>query len=284
MALKGEAEAQAFLDSVLADDAAVPRTDPNQRNRVRLAESERSDTVRTESIDYLSRRLLGEVRVTEAPESFRSRYLVEDPATGTRVVRSAQPQYYNDNYRVVTYRNMNEVPSVLIASSKLDLVTIQQLQGTPYATGFTALERRPAEYIAPEAYAVTYAVDPDSVVTRDDILFVQGSTAFQDAYSYDLVQDLAMAISDPALANESFVIEGHASAEGEYNDNLALSQARAERIAREIVRYGVSTSRLLPVGYGENEAAYPADARDGLRALDRRVSVYRLKPAVVPTT
>jgi len=142
------------------------------------------------------------------------------------------------------------------------------------------VERRPAEYIAPEAYAVTYAVDPNSEVTRDDILFVKGSTAFEDAYSYDLVQDLAMAISDPSLANQSFVIEGHASAEGDYNQNLALSQARAERIVREIVAYGVPASRLIPVGYGENEASYPANSSDELRALDRRVAVYRLKPTV----
>jgi outer membrane protein OmpA-like peptidoglycan-associated protein len=88
-----------------------------------------------------------------------------------------------------------------------------------------------------------------------------------------------MALSDPSLANESFVIEGHASAEGDYNDNLALSQTRAERIVREIVTCGISTFRLLPVGYGENEAAYSADSRENLRAPGRRVSVYRLTPA-----
>jgi len=108
----------------------------------------------------------------------------------------------------------------------------------------------------------------------------QGSTTFEDAYSYDIVQDLAVAISDPAFADQSFVIEGHASVEGDYNDNLNLSQARAERIAREIVRYGVSSSRLIPVGYGASEAVYPADAADNFRSLDRRVAVFRLQQTV----
>lgn len=276
---KTDAEAQVVIDSILDEaNAAAIIADSNDRARQRLAESNRTDAMRTESIGYLTRRLGGGVAVTEAPESFRSRVVVEDPVSGTRVVREGQPRFYGNNTRVVTYRSMQEVPPVLIASSRMNRVQVVPVAQSPYATTLVEVGRTPAEYITPEAYAVSYAVDPNSEVTRDDILFVQGSTAFQDAYSYDLVQDLAMAISDPALAGQSFVIEGHASAEGDYNDNLNLSQARAERIAREIVRSGVSSSRLIPVGYGESEVVYPADAADNLRALDRRVAVFRLQP------
>lgn len=282
---KTDAEAQLVIDSILDKaNAAAVIADSNERARQRLAEANRTEAMRTESIGYLTRRLRGEVAVTEAPESFRSRVVVEDPVTGTRVVREGRPRFFNDNTRVVTYRRMEEIPPVLIASSRLNRVQVVPVAESPYSETLVQVARRPAEYIAPEAYAVSYTVDPNSEVTRDDILFVQGSTAFQDAYSYDLVQDLATAISDPALANESFVIEGHASAEGDYNENLNLSQARAERIAREIVRYGVSSSRLIPVGYGENEAVYPADAADNLRGLDRRVAVFRLQPTVTTVT
>lgn len=279
--LKDEVEAQLLVDAILAKaNAAAIISAANERSRLRVAEAGRTDEARAESIAYLSRRLRGEVAVTDAPVSSNSRFIVVDPATGAPVVRAMQPRYYNNNQRVVTYRNMNEVPPVLIASSRLNRVQIQALAGTTYASSLQPVERRPAEYVSPEAYAVTYSVDPNSEVTRDDILFVQGSTAFQDAYSYDLVQDLASAISDPLLADQSFVVEGHASAEGDYNQNLTLSQARAERIVREIVAYGISASRLIPVGYGENEAAYPSNSSDELRALDRRVAVYRLQPAV----
>jgi len=281
MQLKDEVEAQRLVDSILTKaNAAAIIAESKEKTRIRLAEANRTDEARNESISYLSRRLRGEVAVTEAPASFRSRYVVQDPATGTPVARTTQPLYYDNNQRVVTYRNMNEIPPVLIASSRMNRVQVQRVAESPYGATLVPVERRPAEYIAPEAYAVTYAVDPNSEVTRDDILFVKGSTAFEDAYSYDLVQDLAMAISDPSLAEQSFVIEGHASAEGDYNQNLALSQARAERIVREIVAYGVPASRLIPVGYGENEASYPASSSDELRALDRRVAVYRLEPTV----
>lgn len=281
LALKSEAEAQLLLNSILSKaraDTAIAES--SARARQRLAEAGRTEAVQRESVDYLRRRLRGEVAATEAPESFRSRRVVPDTVTGTTVVRSSQPRYYEDNRRVVTYRTMNEVPPVLIASSRLNRVNVQQVSEVPYATELVKVKvaERPVEYVAPAAYAVSYSVDPNSQVTRDDILFVQGSTAFQDAYSYDLVQDLAMAISDPALANESFVIEGHASAEGDFHENLALSQARAERIVREIVAFGVSTSRLVPVGYGETEAIYPANTAEEQRGLDRRVAVYRLQP------
>jgi hypothetical protein len=86
-----------------------------------------------------------------------------------------------------------------------------------------------------------------------------------------------IAIADPALEGESFVVEGHASSEGLYDENLSLSQARAERIVREMVRYGVPASRLIPVGYGENEAEYPSTADENLKATDRPVTLYRLK-------
>ena len=282
MQIKDEAEAQLLVDQILAKaQSDTILSEANARSRQRLEEAGRSAEVRQESVSYLSQRLRGEVTASEVPESFQSRQVVADPETGARIVRATEPRYYNENHRVVTYRTMNEVPPVLIASSRLNRVQVQQVSETTYGN-LVPVESRPVEYSAPEAYSVSYAVDPNSVVSRDDILFVQGSTAFKDAYSYDLVHDLALAISDPSLASESFVIEGHASMEGDYHDNLALSQARAERIAREIVNFGVSPSRLIPVGYGENEATYPADAAEQLRSLDRRVAVYRLQPPVVP--
>ena len=124
--------------------------------------------------------------------------------------------------------------------------------------------------------SVSYHVDPASRVVRQDILFRKGSTEFADARSYDIVMDLAYAISDPALDGMSFVIEGHASAEGNAYANQRLSQRRAERIASEIARTGVSSHRLIPVGYGETEATYPDYSSERHLRLDRRVVIYRL--------
>lgn len=118
------------------------------------------------------------------------------------------------------------------------------------------------------------------MISSEDILFIQGSTQFADPYSYEVIGVMADAMK--ALPEEErFVVEGHASAEGSYESNMALSQQRAEHIVREIVRRGVSPYRLLPVGYGESEARRSADAPEALRSQDRRVVVFRMKPEAV---
>uniref|UniRef100_UPI0037836F8E OmpA family protein n=1 Tax=Prosthecobacter sp. TaxID=1965333 RepID=UPI0037836F8E len=192
-------------------------------------------------------------------------------------------QFYEGNRRVVRYSSMQEIPPVIVASQRLNRVQVMPLsqsaytarpQGAPQGQYYNEV---PPSYTANNAYAVSYGVDPASAISRDDILFRQGSADFADAYSYDLVIDVAEALNAPALLKETFVIEGHASAEGDYGQNLLLSQERAERISRELVRHGVSPERLMPVGYGETEAAHPANAADSERRLDRRVMVFRMR-------
>jgi outer membrane protein OmpA-like peptidoglycan-associated protein len=127
---------------------------------------------------------------------------------------------------------------------------------------------------------VSYPVAANTTITSHDILFQQGSTRFADDHSYDMVLALSDAMLDPELAGQSFVIEGHASAEGSVVENQALSQLRAEAIVRELVRGGVAPERLIPVGYGENEAHHPAEAAEDLRRQDRRVVVSRIDAPV----
>ena len=192
-------------------------------------------------------------------------------------------QFYEGNRRVVRYSSMQEIPPVIVASQRLNRVQVMPLsqsaynvlpQGPPPGQYYNEV---PQPYTANDAYAVSYSVDPSSAISRDDILFRQGSTDFADAYSYDIVIDVAEAMNADALLKETFVIEGHASAEGDYGQNLLLSQERAERISRELVRHGVSAERLMPVGYGETEAAHPANAAESERSLDRRVMVFRMR-------
>lgn len=196
--------------------------------------------------------------------------------------RSA-PGYYEGNRRMVRYSSNTEIPPIIVASSYMNRVEIlpaYQMNYKPItqAPAWAATtERPPAYYQNQNAYAVSYKVDPNSLVSRDDILFRQGSTAFTDAYSYDVVIDLVEAMNHQSLFNYAFIIEGHASAEGSYASNLRLSQLRAERIAQELVRYGVAPERLLPVGYGESEANYPAEAPEQYRRYDRRVLIFRME-------
>lgn len=268
--LESDAEANLVLDTLLAkakDDVRAGKA-----GRLALVDVDRTEQDRTESVTYIQRRLRGDVALDAAPPSFRNRVVTEPTVTTTTPLR-----FYGPGRRVITYRSREEIPPVLLASGRLKRVEIAEVGGSPFRADLVLRDDQPAAYIAPEAYAVSYLVNPETEITRNDILFEQGTTNFLDAYSYDLVADLASALVDPDLAGQAFIIEGHASAEGDYTSNLALSQARAERIARELVNFGVNRAQLVPVGYGESEAAHPADAAEPLRAQDRRVTVFTLQ-------
>lgn len=253
----------------------------------------RTEREREESVDYLVQRFRGE-QVQDVPEAYRSRYDQRGrvDSRDQRDPRGGVPPHVRDQrggrrgfdgHRHVRYQNQSEVPAILLASSALNRVEITTVQDAsrrnpnPPQSRFPRAEPIPQAYQAPTAVDLSYKVDAASEITQDDILFLQGSTAFADDYSNDIVLDLAYAMQDPSLGNMSFVVEGHASAEGSYELNLDLSQRRAERIVREMVRAGVSPHRLIPVGYGESEAYYPADAPEHQRRFDRKVVVFRLQ-------
>jgi len=301
--VESDAEANLILDTLLADAKDDARD--VEAARLGLEVVNRSALDREQYIAYMTRRLQGKAAATDAPPSFQSRVVIVPadptvvvvPAEPTVVAVSAEPKvvvvpaeptvevvvqpnrvrYYGPGRRVVTYRSRAEIPPVLLASGQLKRVEIAEVGGSPFLKDLVLVDDMPSAYIEPGAYAVTYTVNPDTEITRSDILFEQGTSNFADAYSYDVVVDLAMAMKDPSLSSQAFIIEGHASAEGAYSSNLALSQARSERIARELIRFGVSSSQLVPVGYGESEAVYPANAADSLRSEDRRVTVFALQ-------
>lgn len=226
---------------------------------------------RVESVDFLSRRFRGDAPWSEAPPSWRYHDHWRD---------DRHPHYFPGDRRVVYYRSYENIPPILVASHQLNYVEVDTVGETRYVVDESApnYDRNlPEAFRRDDAYAVSYQVDPESAVILEDILFQQGSTDFADAYSYDLVADLAEAMNAPEVAEERFVVEGHASAEGDYQNNLQLSQFRAERISRDLVAMGVAPERLVPVGYGESEARFPENADEAERGLDRRVMVFRLK-------
>lgn len=288
--IEGKDDAKRLLTTILGGavrDVAGDRpnqTRPGPEDRFRrgyrpsVEEVGRTQQDRERNVGNMVQRFQG-----RAPQMPPTGSLTREQRTFETTQIQRHTQFYEGNRRVVRYSSMQEIPPIIVASQRLDRVQVMPLS----QTAFTALPQGtragqyynevPPSYTASEAYAVSYSVDPDSAISRDDILFRQGSTDFADAYSYDLVIDVAEALNVPELANETFVIEGHASAEGDYGQNLLLSQDRAERISRELVRHGVSPERLMPVGYGETEAAHPADARESQRSLDRRVMVFRMR-------
>jgi OOP family OmpA-OmpF porin len=69
-------------------------------------------------------------------------------------------------------------------------------------------------------------------------------------------------------------IEGHTDSTGRASFNLRLSQARAERVRKYLIRQGVEPDRLVARGYGAERPIAPNNTRVG-RAKNRRIE-FRL--------
>ncbi len=303
------AESAISRAEVVREERVRPRLDATRsRHGGREAYTVAPPAQRTEAVQYFQQRLRGEAMDAPPPaffhhydsyrendgyrdDNYRGRpgepgYLERrqrGSATETHtetVVEHHRPRYLREGRRYVHYESRQDIPAILLAGEALDRVQIQPAQELTgyYQTSESTRQDAPPPpetYRAETSVVVSYPVNEKSMITSDDILFQQGSTQFADPFSYEIVAALAEAMKE--MPDEvRFAIEGHASAEGSYESNMALSQQRAERIVREMVRSGVSPNRLLPVGYGESEARQPADAAENLRMKDRRVVVFRM--------
>lgn len=77
---------------------------------------------------------------------------------------------------------------------------------------------------------------------------------------------------------EVFMIEGHTDAVGSEEDNLSLSDRRAEAVAVALtVQFHVPAENLVTQGYGEQNLKEPTD---GPSRVNRRVTVRRITPLI----
>lgn len=301
--IEGNEQAQALIDDILGAESRISRAEitREERYRPRLERQrpgeerpiEVSPDQRREATSYFQERLHGREVDGPPPEFFnrsdRRGYRRDRRVEEYRVeqVELVRPRYLNEGRRYVHFDTRAAIPAILMAAQAMNEVRFQPTREiAPIFYDHQDLHASHAMPLPPENYrsndswVVSYPVDENSMITSEDILFLQGSTQFSDPYSYEVVGALADAMKNMP-EDERFVIEGHASAEGSYDSNMTLSQQRAETIVRAMVRRGVSPYRLLPVGYGESEARHPADAAEPLRSRDRRVVVFRMKPELV---
>ncbi len=314
--IKGPEQAQVVINQILGAGSAIsraelvreervrPRLDAARRQPGRKAYTVAPPAQRIEAVQYFQQRLRGEAVDAPPPAFFQHddnyrdypregrgereyrertrRDKVTETHTET-VVEHHRPRYLREGRRYVHFDSRQDIPAILLAGEALNRLQIQPAEEvvgyyqTSQARGSSRQDAPPPPetYRAETSVVVSYPVNEKSMITSDNILFQQGSTQFADPFSYEIVAALADAMKEMP-DDVRFAIEGHASAEGSYESNMMLSQQRAERIVREMVRSGVSPNRLLPVGYGESEARQPAEAAEKLRQQDRRVVVFRM--------
>jgi len=112
-----------------------------------------------------------------------------------------------------------------------------------------------------------------------DVNFATGSWQLSPG-QVDALSVIAQGINDAVNKNprEVFLIEGHTDKVGSADDNLSLSDRRAEAVAVALTeQFGVPPENLVTQGYGEE---YPKIDTDGPSRENRRVAVRRITPLI----
>jgi outer membrane protein OmpA-like peptidoglycan-associated protein len=112
-------------------------------------------------------------------------------------------------------------------------------------------------------------VTEKSIEIHEKIQFDYNKSTIKEV-SHDLLNEIADVIKKhPQI--KKIAIEGHASAEGDDNYNLRLSDARAKAVMEYLVTTGgVEKERLTAKGFGESKPLASNDTEEG-RETNRRV-------------
>jgi chemotaxis protein MotB len=132
---------------------------------------------------------------------------------------------------------------------------------------------------------VTVTNDSNEVIVslKDNVLFAPGK-ADLGVSSTNLLNSMGNLITK--ISCGQILIEGHTDSDplvntSQYQDNLALSSARADNVERVFLASGIAPKKLVALGYGEFWPIAPNDnAVD--KAKNRRVVITILKKSVTP--
>jgi outer membrane protein OmpA-like peptidoglycan-associated protein len=96
--------------------------------------------------------------------------------------------------------------------------------------------------------------------------------------SYRTLGRIADALTNPALMSFTFLIVGRVEANGRRENNLALSQRRAEAIRDALLMtFKISSKRVLAVGLGEEQLQ---DANNPKSAVNQQAEIVTLREVV----
>ncbi len=120
------------------------------------------------------------------------------------------------------------------------------------------------------------------VMLVNPLLFEFDSDELTDA-SREPISDIARVLNTPGVRNRQVHVNGYADSVGTEEYNLALSQRRAEAVAKELVYNQVAAERVLFKSFGEANPVAPNETDDGTdnpegRSLNRRVEIVILNP------
>lgn len=119
-----------------------------------------------------------------------------------------------------------------------------------------------------------YVKDNDLPAIDMEIYFDYDSAKINQR-SLPKLKELGEALSDEKLKGETFMIAGHTDAVGSNSYNQSLSERRADSVRKHLMdKYGLDISKLIAIGYGEEQLKLPDAPNDG---QNRRVQVVNMQ-------
>jgi outer membrane protein OmpA-like peptidoglycan-associated protein len=113
----------------------------------------------------------------------------------------------------------------------------------------------------------------DGKVSTTGILFEVNSATIQPE-SYGVIRQIALAMEEEASMKLNII--GHTDSDGPDQDNVSLSQQRAEAVKNSLVNdFGIDANRLSVAGKGESEPVAENSSSEG-KAATRRVEFVSL--------
>ena len=117
------------------------------------------------------------------------------------------------------------------------------------------------------------AASASAVARRDLLISFESGSAQLTQQGQANAKVFAEALKSPQLSAARFEIQGHTDASGSREQNLLLSQRRAEAVRQYLISLGVEPSRLEARGFGFDQLAAPTNPR---ASENRRVEASRL--------
>lgn len=170
-------------------------------------------------------------------------------------------------------------PPVVRIPQREYIVEVEDASQDDLVTAFTAppIERIERAYTLDEIRQSLPLRERMRRVDLDTITFEFGSWALpedQIGAMTGIAQALQRSLSNNP--NEIFLVEGHTDAVGSDEDNLTLSDRRAETVAAALTqRFGVPAENLTTQGYGEQ---YLKVNSQGPERQNRRATIRRITP------
>lgn len=132
------------------------------------------------------------------------------------------------------------------------------------------IENRKEELVADFTMAIApEAVDADKTIQLKNVFYNTGSASLDALSRYELDYLAELMKASPDVFAE---LGGHTDNTGDVEDNMLLSQTRANNVADYLVLKGVDRSRLTGKGYGDKTPIDSNDTEEG-KANNRRTEL-----------